>query len=57
MTDIETTIAILTEVRDEIINTINELDTSKYFDMYRAECLDYDLEQVEMELIELYEKN
>lgn len=53
----ETTIVDLEEERDQIIDTINELDTSTYFDREEAECLDYDLGQIEMEISEYYDKN
>ena len=49
--------AVGTEERDQIIDTINELDTSTYFDREEAECLDYDLGQIEMEISEYYDKN
>ena len=57
MTDIDTTIANLEEVRDNIIATINSLDTNNYFDRHIAEELDYDLGQIEMEISEYYNKN
>ena len=53
----ETTIVDLEEERDQIIDTINELDSSTYFDREEAECLDYDLGQIEMEISEYYDKN
>ena len=57
MTDNDTTIAILEESRDLIIDIMAELDTANYFDMHRAEELDYDLGQIEMEISEYSNKN
>ena len=57
MSDTETTLTTLEETRDQIIDSINELDTSNYFDRYAAEELDYDLGQIEIEISEYYNKN
>ena len=60
MSDKETTLTTLTtleETRDQIIDNINELDTSNYFGRYAAEELDYDLGQIEIEISQCKNKN
>ena len=57
MADVENTIETLEETRDQIIDEINNLDTSSYFGRITAEELDYDLGQIEIEIVEHYDKN
>ena len=57
MADVENTIETLEETRDQIIDEINNLDTSSYFGRIAAEELDYDLGQIEIEIAEHYDKN
>jgi len=48
-------ISVLKQEYDSIINTINDLNISNYFDYHLIENLNYDLGQIEMAYLEQIE--